>query len=254
MMLSKEKCIEAISAWQTIKTRYSEIKKVVNPLAVFNFNSKECSWLNEHNSNVYFHAYAGINNKKLILIIVPINDKGKEVNLSSYVTSNLSPLRDDIDLVEKVFIKKVKKVTLTKNLQIKSHRDETQLPIENEPLISNTQSIYKIQLWQNKCLDWFYCESEEYKGYRIFNSFRVPLADLAKNIPTVSKIVCFMGLKTSTIYNRLVPVLIFVAIDGVTRSAEFINSNDQTIVGNAADFDSPCPPFCKDESSFTMLN
>lgn len=252
-LLSRADCVKAIAVWNKIRSDYSKIEGLINPTSSYNFNIEECNWLRSHNLNSHFHVYFGVYHKNLILITVPLNKVGNEINLKSYLISQLSPLRHNLNLVEEINIKKVTKIKLSQNLMIENSTEEVQLPIKNEPLISDVQSLLEIQLWKNQCLNWFFCESNDFDGKRIFKTFKVPLADLVENIDDASEIYCLFGLKTSLLYNRLVPVLIFISNNTGKQQAEFMRSQDNSTDTNSADFDSPCPPFCRDESQFGLL-
>lgn len=252
-MLLKKECIQAIKAWEHVGENYLKIKSLINPKSVFSFNRTGCDWLNKYNKNDYFHTYVGILDNNLILIVVPIDKSGKEVNLPSYLISPLLPLTKDLNLIEKVVIKKIKKITLTKDLQVESRCEEIQLPFENEPSIRENLSVSEIQLWKNQCLDWFYYECNKYKGKRIFKTFIVPFADLVKNNQDVTEVHCLFGFNESTVYKKQVPALIFVAVDGIKQQAEIIRSNNNMLYSNTGDFASPCPPFCREEDSFILL-
>lgn len=252
--LSKEKCMQAILKWDLVKGNYDSIKSLIQPNGIFSFSYEECNWLNTHNANDYFHTYSGVYDNKLIFIIVPIDKLGKEVDLPSYLTSAMTLLNNDLNLTEEIVIKKTKTTTLSKDLQVKSRREEIELPYENEPSIRENKSINEILTWRNECLDWFYYESKEFSGQRIFKTFKVPLADLVRNSPNVSEVVCLFGFRKSSILDKHVPTLIFVSVDKEKLQAKIVRSDEEIISDNTEDFASPCPPFCRDDSSFDVFN
>lgn len=252
-LLSRNMCVLAVNEWEIARKQYSEIEKLINPSSAFTLNPNECKWMNENNHNTYFHIYTGVHNGKLIMIFVPLDKSGNEIDLPSYLISELSPLNNDLNLMEKRVINNTRISTLSKDLELKNQYDEINRPFENEPSISENWSVNGIMSWKNQTLDWFYHEITEFKGLRIFRTFRVPLADLARNNPNLREVICFFGFKVSTIYNRLIPFLIFVALDEVTLHSEIIQPTDSESSGNTFDFDSPCPPFCREESSFTVF-
>ncbi len=252
-MLSKTICKQAINAWEITREHYSQIIDLINPKSVFRFNREDCDWLNGYNNNTYFHTYLGVHNSELILITVPVGEDCNEVDLPSYKVSSLTPLSKNLNLVETVDLKKIKRATLSTELLVKNISEEIKIPFENEPSLSEGQSLREIQKWTNQCYNWFYCECNDYNGQRIVRTFKVPFSDLVKDNQNVSEVYCLFGFTQSTIYYRQIPVLIFVAVDEVMSKAEFLSSDNTDKSGNTSDFSSPCPPLCDDKNSFLLL-
>ena len=254
MMLSKEKCIQAITAWKETRTNFSKIKKIIDPTAVFNFTQDDCDWIKENNNNSNFHTYAGVHQNKFTLIVVPLDKSGKEINLESYLTTKLTDLKHDITLIETDVVTTVSKTILSKNLEITKHWKEVNLPIYNEPTITERASVKDIEKWKNECLDWFYFECNHNQGKRIFKTFTVPFADLAREDEKQGEVVALFGFKYSSIYQMQIPILIFVTRDDETGDAEIIianskqtaNNNETISRTNTKDYSQPCPPLCKD--------
>ena len=117
-MLSKVKCIQAINNWEKTRTDFAEIRKIIDPTAVFNFTQKDCDWIKENNNNSNFHTYAGVHQNKFILIVVPLDKNGKEIDLDGYLITKLTDLKNDITLIETDVVTTVSKTTLSKNLEI----------------------------------------------------------------------------------------------------------------------------------------
>jgi hypothetical protein len=253
-VLSKEKCIQAINEWNETRTNFSKIKKIIDPTAVFNFTQNDCNWIQEKNKNNNFHTYAGVRNNKFILIVVPLDENGKEIDIDSYLTTKLTDLKDEITLIETDVVTTVSKTTLSKNLEITKHWKEVDLPIYNEPTITEKASVKDIEKWKNECLDWFYYECNHNKGKRIFENFTVPFADLAREDEKQGEVVALFGFKYSSIYQMQIPILIFVTRDDETGDAEIIsanikqtaNNNETISRTNTKDYSQPCPPLCKD--------
>lgn len=251
-MLSKEKCIQAINLWKETRTDYSKIEKIIDPTAVFNFTQADCDWVKKNNNNSNFHAYAGIDNDKFILIIVPLNEFGIEVALDSYLTTNLTDLKEEITLIETDVVTTLSKTTISKNLEITKHWKEVHLPVCNEPTITERASVKDIEKWKNECLDWFYYECNKYKGQNIFRTFTVPFADLSRKGEKQGEVTALFGFRHSTIYKIQIPILVFVSIEDKTKTGVFIRSNKDEET-NTLDWSHPCPPMCKDKAYFTLL-
>ncbi len=255
-MLSKEKCIQAINVWKITRTDYSKVEKLISPVSVFSFDRTQIDWLNERNKNSKFHTYIGIYNEELILIVVPINEEGIELDLSEYMTCSLGPLESDLTLIETDVVTTVKKTTLSIDLSITSYHEEVILPTYNEPAITERASVDDIEKWKINCLDWFYCECNDFEGQRIFRTFTVPFSDLVKEDVQYNEVKAMFGLKYSTIYQRDIPILIFVAIDSSDKAHHKIirsgSLNSESIM-NTADLSRPCPPMCIDSKDYSLI-
>jgi hypothetical protein len=254
-MLSKKKCIQAINVWKETRNNFSKIKNIIDPTAVFNFTQDDCDWIKENNKNSSFHTYAGVDNDKFILIVVPLDTNGKEIDLDRYLTK-LTDLKNDITLIETDVVTTVSKTTLSKNLEITKYWKEVDLPIYNEPSITERASAKDIEKWKNECLDWFYYECNEHKGQNIFRAFTVPFADLAREDEKQGEVVALFGFKHSSIYQTQIPILVFVTIADETGAAEImrVKNNETSSETNTKDWSRPCPPMCKDKTDFTLLD
>ena len=255
-MLSKEKCIKAINVWKEARTNFSKVKKIIDPTAVFNFSQKDCDWISKNNKNTNFHAYAGVNDDTFIVIVVPLDKNGQEIDLDSYLTTKLTDLKDEITLIETDVVTTVSKTTLSKNLEITKHWKEVDLPVYNEPTIIERASVKDIEKWKDECLDWFYYECNASKGQNIFRVFTVPFADLAREDKKQGEVVALFGFKHSSIYQTQIPLIVFVTIADETGAAEIIraNNNQTSSETNTRDWSQPCPPMCKEKKDFTLLD
>lgn len=249
-MLSKNECIEAVNNWKSAKYDYSKIKEIINPQAAFNFDREQIDWLNHHNKYKNFHVYVGIYKNQLILVVVPLNPLGKEIDMPAYLTTSLVALTQELKLVEKEEITRIKTTVLSQNLQITSYTEGFRQPSEKEPELGQRTAAQEIEMWSNECLDWFYCECNEFRGKRIFETFTVPFSDLGKAEQEISNVIGLFAFKTSPLYQRQVPTLIFTAINQALAQAQVISDPINT---NTYDWSQPCPPFCKDESTFNLL-
>ncbi|MES2652397.1 MAG: hypothetical protein V4663_11695 [Bacteroidota bacterium] len=250
MTLSKNECIQAFNEWKNAKYDYSKIKELINPQFAFSINREQIDWVNIYNRYKNFHIYIGIHDNELILIIVPLDVNGQEIKLPSYVFSSLLPLSQELNLVEKEEITKIKTTVLSQDLRIISYTESFKQPAENEPAIDQKTAAQEIETWTSGCLDWFYLECNEFNGKRIFETFTVPFADLGKPDEAISQVVSLFAFKYSPLYQRQIPTLIFVSVNILLLQAQLIEPPIDT---NTYDWSQPCPPFCKDESTFQLL-
>ena len=95
--------------------------------------------------------------------VVPLDKNGKEIDFDSYPITKLTDLKHDITLIETDVVTTVSKTTLSKNLEITKYWKEVDLPVYNEPTITERASVKDIEKWKNECLDWFYYECNKAK-------------------------------------------------------------------------------------------
>lgn len=260
MYLSKSECLQAIELWSQTRPNYSEIKDLINPADAFHFTKKDCEWLNKHEekniqSSTKLHMYIGIHDSKLFIIVIPLDQNGKEKVLSSYLAKALAPLKNNVVLIEKQTVVITETSILSKNLEIIALNTDTEGSVLNEPNISEKASIIDIEQWKYLSLDWFYHECNDFNGERIFKSFSVPFADLVRSEEGYHHVICFFAFKKSEIYQRLIPVLIFVTVNEDTSEAKIIRNDDPDVKSgsNVYDWSQPCPPFCKEKKSLEFL-
>jgi len=253
-MLEREKCKIAIEKWEKTRAHYNEIKSLISPAAAFNFNQKDCEWLKENNDNSKFHTYIGVYKDQLILIVVPLNKNGKEKELPSYLYSELTRLTQAIVITETDIVTTTRRTVLSENLEITKYSEETDFPTHNEPTITERASVKDIEKWKNECLDWFYFEVNQHKGERIFKYFTVPFSDLNQEEQKYDQVDVYFGFKDSSLYQRMLPVLIFVGTDSESSYAEIIRvkSEDEAINTNTQDWSQPCPPMCKELGLYNL--
>jgi hypothetical protein len=256
-MLTKEKCLEAIMNWEIARSKYSKIESLIPPATVFNFNSDQCKLIQDGNKYKNLHGYIGINDDQLILIIVFLDAQGKEISAPSYVTSLLGALENELTLIEKDTITTKTITTISTLLGIKSYSGELKTFGYSEPTIMEEPSVNDIERWKNHYLDWFYHECNDFNGQRIFRAFTIPFADLKS-----SGAVGIFAFKDSLVYQRPIPILIFIALDpttssdSTTQNAQFIRSSNPGSVldTNTKDYSQPCPPMSRLEKKFGFLS
>lgn len=249
--LAIAECRAAIDKWAEIRGQYTEIKKYVDPQNVFCFGKNDLEWMKSFREKDYFYLFTGIYNEKMIFIVTPVDALGNVKRLDTYLYLNPAHLDEDLNLVEKVNVRKV--TTLTRNYILLNNTYQTNnLLYENDPSISEESVITRLQSWLEQSLDWFFHESNEFAGQRIFKTFKVPLIDLELNA-NIDRVYCLFGLKETLIYNMLVPVVNFIAVDAASNQLKLDICGSEIDNGNIGDFSSPCPPFCRDKGTFPQV-
>mgnify|MGYP004096769727 CR=1 FL=1 len=251
-MLSKEQCKLAVNNWKITRPDYSKINELINPTSVFNFSPEDCQWISENSKKSDLHTYIGAFENQLFLIVVPLDTDGTELNLANYLATPLSPLAQELILSETDVVTTTKKTTLSTDLAVTKDVVENDLPTTNEPTITERVSVNDIEQWKNECSDWFYYESTNHGGERIFRTFEVPFADLTTEIEEHDSAVAFFGFKHSAIYNMQIPILIFVSLNSQTAQGKIMRNSE--LVTNTKDYSHPCPPACKNSANYTIFN
>jgi hypothetical protein len=260
-MLTKQECIDAIINWEITRSKYSRIESLIPSGSVFKFTPENLEWITKNNNSDNFHAYVGINDNNLILIIVPLNNGKEKLDLSFYLTSDLGTLEKELSIIETEVITTTKTTILSKNLAIKKYSEEVEGPGNNEPTIVEAVSVIDIERWKNHYKDWFYCECNDFNGQRIFRSFTVPFSDLNTNnkydkANEYDEVIASFGFKDSFVCERVIPVLIFIAVNSTTQVSQIIRSSDTDPLSgtNTKDYSQPCPPMCRLENNFALLS
>jgi hypothetical protein len=258
-MLAKEKCIEAINKWGVARSDYSRIELLIPPGWIFNLTQVDCQWIIKNNKANYFHTYAGINeNDTMILIVVPLDYEEKEIELPSYLTANLGPLKKGLTVVDTSIITTTQKAILSSVLDLEDYSEEIESVPKNAPSINERTAITDLVKWKNSYLDWFYHECTDFNGKRIFRAFRVPCPDLkideGKDGEDVyDEVIVTFAFKTSDIYQMDIPILIFIGAGSNMKYSQIIHSKDTDSGTNTRDYSHPCPPMCRLEKSFALL-
>lgn len=238
---------KATEKWKILKKDYNEVKKVFLNPSIFHFTQEDRNWINQNNATSSFRIYIGILNAQLHLIVVPLDAEKKVKKLKKYIAKPIEILNEELVLEEISIVTRTKKTILSPNLRVLNRRVEEDLPFTNEPSLDEDLTISEIQTWSYECYNWFYRECNEFSGERIFNYFSVPFSDLGETPEKSEKILCTFGMKDTKTFNFPIPVLIFISYKDMKGRLFSDESNDnRNYVGNAADWTSPCPPFCHD--------
>ena len=255
-MLSNEECKQAINKWGKSRGNFEEVKKLIDPSAIFKFTEDNCKWIKENNDNENFHCYVGVHNNILILIVMPLDKDGKEkIQLDQYLTTPLTDITEEITLIQIDVVTTVSKAKLSRNLEIIKRSKDVYIPMFNEPDITLKESLKDLEKWKNECLDWFgYMTSKKSKRKKIFRVFSVPTADLEREDKKDGEIVALFGFKKSFIYKTQLPILIFVTTEMETSDRAIIaSSNNQELSStNSKDWSYPVPPY-HNKGNFNFL-
>ena len=182
--------------------------------------------------------------------------------LEKYLAVGLQPLKNELTLVETDVVTTVFTTVLSTNLEISEASKEVNLPVYNEPTITKRASVKDIESWKYNCLSWFYNEVQPSKGggKNIFKAFSVPFADLETEADKNEKVIALFGFKFSSVFQKILPVLIFVADSKENNTSEIMRQNqdqgslstneimrqnqDQgSLSTNTRDWSEPWPPF-----------
>ena len=198
--LNNGKCTRHIQTYKLHKRPYKSYP-------CFLFFQEDCTWINEHNDYPSFHAYAGVHNGTFVLIIRPLDENGKEKPLKEYLAVGLQPLNNELTLVETDVVTTVSKTVLSKNLEIIKDWKEVDLPVYNEPTITERASVKDIESWKYDGLSWFYNEVQPSKGggKNIFKAFSVPFPDLYTEGDKKEEVMALFGLKFSSVFQKCCP-------------------------------------------------
>ena len=220
--LTEEQCENAVTNWENQKTNFGDIKELINPTHVFYFTEEDRAWIKEYNNgNKSFPVHAGVNagpsKNSFVLMIGPNENK-------EYLAVELQPLKNELTLVETP----VFNTTISKDLEINSFST----PGYNHPAITERAAVKDIESWKYDCLSWFYNEIS--CGRNIFNGFSVPFPDLYTEGDSNGEVIALFGLKFSFVFQKVLPVLIFVDEPNTVIMRPYSNTKD---------WSSPSPPF-----------
>lgn len=223
--LTKEQYENAIGNWELEKTDFSNIKNLIDPTHVFYFSKEDRAWIKEYNNgNKSFPVHAGVHpglSKNSFVLMIGPNKK------EEYLAVGLQPLKNELTLVETP----VFNTTISTDLEINSFST----PGYNHPAITERAAVKDIESWKYDCLSWFCNEVRSSSGKNIFNSFSVPFPDLYTEGDSNGEVIVLFGLKFSFVFQKVLPVLIFV---------DEPNKVIMRTYSNTRDWSHPSPPYC----------
>ncbi|KQT16342.1 hypothetical protein ASG31_12555 [Chryseobacterium sp. Leaf404] len=234
-ILSPQQFSDAAQRWSACRSDMVIIKKLFQQNSVFNLYKTQIDSIKNHNNNDDFCVQIGVTvNDELIMVPVPLNDRGYPVSLNEYQFSPFQTLSNDLCLTEKLTYTVIKKSVLSADMKKKDSDSDVFLPLFNKPVLQQEKALDAIESWQNNAFDWFYSEQKN-QGAEIFTKFYVP----KEKIFQVEEGVMFFsvfGLKFSEIYQKALPALIFIS------APENLSNHSTAVESNTVDFAKPCPP------------
>lgn len=231
----------AAAEWSRYRSDYFLITNLIKTNYVFELSKDQIDIIKNQNKYVDACAEVGVFGGEMVLIFVPLNEKGYiDKSIVEYQYTTLQPLKHNIRLQE------TKEFTVTKNAVLSSDLTKvdgdtnTSLPITNQPILDQDVAIEAIERWRNEGMEWFYRECTEFGGERIFKRFYIPMEDLSHPYPEVAGIKCSFGLKYNDIFQRMLVTVIFISFHELLLEGESIET-----ISNTYDWAKPCPPVCR---------
>ncbi|MGU3376209.1 hypothetical protein [Chryseobacterium sp. M5A1_1a] len=239
-MLPLEYCRAATDEWNECRSNFLRLKDLISTNYVFNISETQLNWMRDYKDYPEFCAAIGIYDRKLILILYPMNDEGKRIDQKEYPCSFLTELTHDLKLQEVQEYTVVKNTILSKGFEKIEKNSDMAFPVSNKPILEQDKAVEAIECWRDSGMDWLYKECKESEGAGIFNKFYVPTADLCLSDAGLSKITCSFGLKYNNIYGKMLTTLIFISFH-----ENLMNSERVQLITNTYDWAKPCPPICR---------
>ncbi|WP_027385618.1 hypothetical protein [Chryseobacterium gregarium] len=238
--LNREQLNTAVADWSKSCGSYTTIKNLIRTNYVFNFDADTVEWVRRQNKNTDFCTQIGIYQSKLVAVLCPMDADGKTITVDNYPYSSLGELDRDLALTEIEEYTLVKNAYLSKDLRKINNNADMYLPVSGKTMLDQDKAVTAIESWRNDGMSWFYRESSEFAGARIFKKFYVPSDDLIPSKPGLTNIICSFGLKFSEVYQRVLPTLIFISF-----YHELGNGGSVERISNTYDWSEACPPLCK---------
>ncbi|WP_246008701.1 hypothetical protein [Chryseobacterium lactis] len=240
-MLRKDDCRTAMDQWSLHLSNYPELEKLIPTNYIFEIGDGHLDWMRKNSGYEEFCVAMGIYDNQVIIILVPMDEKGHRKDLDEFPCSLLCPLENDLKLQEIQEYTVVKNALLSKDLQNIDKNALMTFPIASKPVLEQDKALDAIEKWRNEGMDWFYKECTDYKGSRIFTRFYVPTADLCLSNMGLKKIVCSFGLRYNDVYGRMLVTLVFISF---LENLQNTGSSALT-EANTYDWAKPCPPVCR---------
>lgn len=235
--LNREQYTNALEGWIYAKTNLKSLDELFPANYIFNLSTEQVNWLRKTNLNKEFCVEMGVIERRLNIMLCPLDEKGNRIEVGDIPYSVFEPLNEDIKLTEIQTYSVVKNVVLSKEMRKIDHDSDMYYPIASKPIMEQDKAVDSIESWQNNGQDWFYAEYKQNGGKSVFNKFYVPSDKICYGDQEMS-FVCSFGLKYSEIYQKQLPALIFISIH------KNLGGSVETI-SNTYDWAKPCPPVCK---------
>lgn len=238
--INKEQFNTAVADWTKCCSSYTSIKNLIRTNHVFNFDADTVEWVKKLNKNTDFCTQIGIYQNKMVAVLCPMDAEGRAIAVDNYPYSSLSELDGDLALMETEQYTIVKNAVLSKDLRKIDDNSDMYLPVSGKPMLAQDKAVAAIEMWRNDGMNWFYRETSEFSGSRIFKKFYVPADDLIPSKPGLTNIICSFGLRFSEVYQRVLPTLIFISF-----YHELGNGGSIERISNTYDWSQACPPLCQ---------
>jgi len=245
-MLNRKDCQKAAKRWQTSKRNLNEVLRLIPSNYVFTISNEVIQWIKKHNQNDYFHAYFGVHENKAIAMFFPLDSSGSDLSLKEYGISYVQELENEIRFVEQEVTTLTKIAVLSKDLKVISKVKKETLPLPHHDIACQDTILAEVEDWRNDSADWFYKQIKDFNGDSIFNVFTIPIEDLGAGDCDVIGLFAF---KYSKVYSQIIPTIIFVQ----DESDLLENTKLFSIQSNVFNWSQPCPPFCREDVSFKIL-
>lgn len=231
----------AAAEWSKCLSDYNLIAKLILTNYVFDLPAEKIEKIKYANKYVDVCAEVGVYNGELVLIFLPLDEKGHiNRSVTEYQYIVLEPLKFDLRLQESKEFTVVKNAVLSSDLKKIDGNTNTTLPVSDQPILDQDLAVDAIERWRNEGMEWFFRECSEFGGTRIFKRFYVPMEDLCHSEPKVAGIKCSFGLRHNDIYQRMLVTLIFISFHELLQEGSTVN-----IISNTYDWAKPCPPVCR---------
>lgn len=231
----------AIAEWSRCLSDYYLISNLIPTNYIFDLTAEKIEKIKEANKYVDACAEVGIFGGKLVLIFLPLDEKGHiDKRVSEYQYTTLEPLKYDLRLQESKEFIVVKNAVLSSNLTKIDDNTNTTLPVSEQPILDQDIAVDAIERWRNEGMDWFFRECNEFRGERIFKRFYIPMDDLCHPEPKIAGIKCSFGLRYNDIYQRMLVTLIFISFHELLQGED-----SMSVISNTYDWAKPCPPVCR---------
>lgn len=223
----------ATDKWEETISDFNMIKDILNLEQVFSFDTNQINWLKAKNQNAEeFRIDMGVFDKRVMLILVPLDSKGNSIEQENYECALLKEIETDLVLTEKQTVTTIKSFVFSKNGENLRNQTTQKMSIK-KPAISIDNAVEIIENWRNNAMEWFLTESNKYRGQRVFRKFYVPLQDIQSE--NLTKSICIFALKeTKSGQQKYLPTLVFINQKQV----------DNFIDIDIFDWTKPCPPTC----------
>lgn len=235
-ILTPQQYLDAVKKWEDSRGDFKLVQNLFKPNSVFNLHHSQIEQVKNLNKNNDFCVQIGVSDKEeLIIIPVPVDDRGGIMSLEQYPYSAFEILEKDLYLTEKKTYTVVKKSVLSTKMRRTDSDSDIFFPVINKPVMEQEKALEAIESWQNNGMDWFSMERKNAID-AIFTHFMVPAERIFEAKEGIMFVTTF-GLKYSEIYQKLLPALIFIsAPDNLSNESVEIDSN-------TLDFAKPCPPY-----------